>query len=369
MRFFALTSCAVFMIINSGCSVVQVPRKHPVSAEVLPKVAAMPVVIAENKMGVGSSWTYVSTAGATAQYGFIGGMVGGIIDAIVNAGPASRAEKAASEINQVLPTASLNGTLMTQFKDIQKSESPGMPEPLMLKNIKEKQTENIKIDFNYALSEDASVLRVVALATVESKVISYKSPYSGEKATKGPIYTNTFTYYSDPFPVPTLSDELKKQMVEQITGRYTGADGKLPEPKSDDFKKYTKELEQANDNELSKSEASMFLIRKWTEKNGQAATNAVNEAHKVLARQILLDLRRVDVPEWSGQDRTLETLSNGRTIKIVGGALEAGSIISVSSSGAIATWGNTQSYAKGNVDQFHKENAQQRKEKKKKKKS
>lgn len=358
-------SAASFCLL-SACASIQNPNKRPVSADNMDTISKLPTVIVENKQGIGSSWTYVSSAGATAQYGLVGGLVGGIIDAIVNAGPAARAEKTATEINKVVTPANLNEASLSAFKNLA-SAGDNHKQPIMVGNAKEPQLDNLKIVYSYALSEDASVLRVTAETSVESKTLKYKSPYSGKSPSKGPVYKNTFSYFSDPFQVPTLNDEIKKQLVAQITARYTTANGKLPDAKSDDFKKYTKEIEQANDSELSKSEASAFLIGKWTANNGLAAQTVINQAHSLLSKYIVQDLTNPAVPDIKGTDKVIESLSGGRVVKLIGASVEAGSIISAPATGPTPTWGNTVSFADSNIDKVKKDNKEQKKAKNSKK--
>src|SRR5690606_14506987 len=137
----------------------------------------------------------------------------------------------------------------------------------------------LKIGLSSTLSQEGSQLRINATGTYTNNNIVYKSPYDfkGKQVPKsllsGPIYYNTFTFYSDTLPIPVLTPEIKAELVSQIKERYTDANGNLPAAKTDDRKKYDREMKDATDGDFSKSEMSIFLIRSWVADDAKLLKN------------------------------------------------------------------------------------------------
>jgi parallel beta-helix repeat protein len=82
----------------AGCATApQYPAMRPLTQAHIEEMGPTPVVLSENNSGVEKSWFYTSTASAGAAYGLIGVLVTTAMDAIINAGPSARAQKAAAK--------------------------------------------------------------------------------------------------------------------------------------------------------------------------------------------------------------------------------------------------------------------------------
>lgn len=354
----------VMAAFSSACAVNQYPAKRPMTAEYQQKIGQGDVVLSDNNLGIGVTWYRQDSSSAGAQYGLIGGLVTGIIDAIANAGPSARASKAAEELADVVTVESLNQAFVENFSKAKNAQA-SVNHEVTLGDIKRKGyldetpvAGNLSIVISYLMSQEASSIKMTAYVSYSDESLTYKSPYEfkGGKAPKsqigGPIYSNSFVYESDRLPFPEFSEALKEELIAQINERYLDENGNGPEPKSDEYKKMQRELDDANDDTLSKSEASIFLIRNWLKNDGELAVSEINKAHHFLIKQVVQDLNRTDVPSFEGQeDVILETHDDGRVVRMVGSGYGAGSI--VSNPGGLdefASYGNATSYSKANLE-------------------
>src|SRR5262245_23465529 len=103
----ALTSCA---------TATPVPSMRPMTQTNIDTIGATQVVVAENNRGIEKAWSYTSTSGAGAAYGLVGVLVSAAMDAIINAGPSGRAQKAANEMGELVTVDMLNASLAEQLR-------------------------------------------------------------------------------------------------------------------------------------------------------------------------------------------------------------------------------------------------------------
>jgi len=204
-------------------------------------------------------------------------------------------------------------------------------------------------------------MNIIASASYQRADVKYKTPYTFKSVPKteleGPLYRNTFVYESNRFPLPALTPELKQELVTAIQKKYAAKTGAIPvsanAPKdgkrrrgaplreSEDYENMTKEIKEANDNTLSKSEASAFLIREWLKSDGAFLLNELETAHGYIAKYLLLDLNSTAVPSLTGTDQVVEQVADGRVVRMIGSGPAAGSY--VSSAGGLkdfTTFGN-----------------------------
>ena len=100
-----------------GCATVEpIPNKRPLTAESIKAIGKVKVAAAENNRGVEKSWFMTDSSAAGAQYGLLGALVTSVMDAIMNAGPSKRAQKAANEIAALVPADALNVSLMSHLQ-------------------------------------------------------------------------------------------------------------------------------------------------------------------------------------------------------------------------------------------------------------
>jgi|GEM_PF-962168 len=392
---------AILAIALAGCATApQYPAMRPLTPAHIETMGATRIVVAENNNGVEKSWFYTSTASAGAAYGLVGVLVSATMDAIINAGPSRRAQKAADEIADLFPVDALNASLIEQVRlhtpeaqaaaaaaeaaaqaaaaeatllaatteGAQATEAsatvPATPAPAALsipaptgiwyENVESAQRltardpldDAVEISVRYTLSEDSSTLRVIAVATYQSAATPYTTPYTFEGSVpraerEGPAYRNTFTYYSRQLEVPTLTPELQQRLVASIEDSVRDEYGNLPEEGSSDYQSMQRELENARDDRLSKDEIAIFLTREWLRDDGALMRREIEDAHAFIARHVLLDMNRTATPSLVGQDELLETASD-RTVRRIGSGTEAGSYVSFAGNvTSFSTYGNT----------------------------
>jgi hypothetical protein len=111
----------------------------------------------------------------------------------------------------------------------------------------------------------------------------------------------------------------------------------------------TKELEEANDDRLTKAEIAIFLAREWTKDNGALLRAEISNAHAFIARYALLDMNRTAIPSLNGVDELVETLPDGRTVRRIGPGTMAGSYVSLPGNVSdFVTYGNAAAIAEVN---------------------
>lgn len=396
---------AIAAIALAGCaSAPQYPSMRPLTTAHINTMSATPVVVSENNNGVEKAWFYTSTSSAGAAYGLVGALVSAAIDAVINAGPSRRAQKAADEIAELIDADALNASLTEQIRlqtpaaqaeaaaaaaaaeaaaqaaaaqqaaltevsatDANAAATPApveaavipvavtTPSGVYYENVvaaqrlmaRTPQNDVVEINVRYTLSEDSSTLRVIGSASYQSTATPYATPYQFSGSVprperEGPAYRNSFTYYSTQLPVPTLTPELRQRLIANIEDSVRDANGNLPAPGTDDYQSMQRELENARDERLSKDEIAIFLTREWIRDDGALLRREIEQAHAFIAKYVLLDMNRTDVPSMAGQDALLETMADARTVRRIGAGTEAGSYVSSAGNvGSFSTYGNT----------------------------
>lgn len=341
-------------------SVPPVPNARPLNAQHIAAIGATPVAITENNTGVMKSWFRQDSSAAAASQGLIAVLVVAAIDGIMNIAPSRRARAAANELAEVMPAEALNESLVRHFTNGINAANPG--EGVVVSDVRTVQKitapgavdDALEVATSYLLSEDASTLQVSVTLTYQNAAIPYVTPYTFEGAPPkteltGPLYRNTFTYSSDQLPLPVLTPELRERLIASIRENALDESGNPPAEDSDAFKSMTKELELANDDELTKGEIAIFLAREWTRNNGALLRAEIEKAHAFIARYALIDMNRTAIPSLTGVDELVETLADGRTVRRVGPGVMAGSYVSLPGSVSdFVTYGNASAIAEVN---------------------
>ncbi len=355
-RFMASAMCLAL----AACATVEpVPVARPLSQTNIEAMGPTRLSITGNETGVAKSWYYTQVNGGGA--GLVGAIAGAIAAAIINAAPSYRAHKQADEVAEVQTVEALNASLVARMKEEagNAAANQGVTFPEVLLTYKSatpgEMDDTVEITTSYTLSEDSSVLRIVAVATYSNKAIPYRTPYTFTKSvpkseTRGPLYRNTFTYYSTPLPIPVLTDELRDRLIANIRESAKDGSGALPLEGTTEYKAMQREIALANDDKLTPNETSLFLTREWLRDNGAMIKAEVARAQDFIVRYVVLDINRTAIPSINGEDELLETAPDQRTIRRIGKGYEAGSYVcSAPNVSAFATYGNTIAVAKSTV--------------------
>ena len=354
-----------------ACATESFPSKRPLTGAEIAAMSQTDLVLDENNEGVGKSWFMTDSSAAGAQYGLIGALVTATMDAIMNAGPARRAKQAANEVAEVVLAEKLNDSLHKQL-DLDRAAADSGSGKVTIGSVTTIQkishpaapNDAVEVTVNYLLSEDASALRIVATASYENSAMPYHTPYPYKQSPPkaeltGPAYRNTFTYESAHLPLPVLTPELKQRLIESVQRAYADTEVKFPAEQQADQKRMNKELVEANDDKLSKSEASIFLVREWLKSDGSPLIQEIEKAHAFIAKYVLVDVNDTAVPRLTGEDRLVETAADGRSVRMVGSGVASGSY--VSSPGALTeftTYGNAAEYPAANMERIKSLRAQ-----------
>ena len=379
---------AILAIALAGCATApQYPAMRPLTQAHIDAMGPTRVVVSENNWGVEKSWFYTTTASAGAAYGLIGVLVTTAMDAIINAGPSARAQKAANEIAELVSVETLNTSLAEQLRQQGARQGAGVTDVIeaaatdaaividaanadgavasapteaiatgvSYNGIERAQRltasdtldDAVEIAVRYTLSEDSSTLRVIAQALYQNAQTPYTTPYHFEGSVpraerEGPVYRNAFTYYSSQLPVPTLTPELRERLIASIQDSARDENGALPAEGSAGYQSMQRELENARDDRLSKDEIAIFLTREWLRDDGAMLRREIEQAHAFVAHYLLLDMNRTVAPSLTGQDELLATTLDDRTVRRIGVGTEAGSYISSAGNvTSFSTYGNT----------------------------
>jgi|CXWL01.1.fsa_nt_gi hypothetical protein len=390
----SLIAVTLAVALSACATATMTPAKRPLTQAHIDTMGATSVVVSDNNTGVEKAWFYTSTAGAGAAYGLVGVLVSAAMDAIINAGPSARAQKAANEMAEVFTVEQLNASLVEHLSQrIPGSEPvatitetalvaetpvtdsaaapaeaaaiapPPAPSGVYYSDVRREQRlmardhieDAVVVSTRYTLSEDSSTLRIIAAATYQSAQTPYATPYEFRGSVprterEGPAYQNTFTYYSTQLPVPTLTPELRERLIANIQDSYRTASGALPEEGADEYRAMARELDNARDDRLTKDEIAIFLTREWLADNGALLRREIEQAHAFIAQYVAADMNRLDVPVFAGpQDELLETAADQRTVRRVGAGLAAGSYISSAGNvSSFSTYGNAIGVARVN---------------------
>jgi len=356
-----IVACALAALSLAACaSVPPVPNARPLNAQQIEALGGTSVAVSENNGGVMKSWFRQDSSAAAASQGLLGVLVGAAIDGIMNYAPSRRARGVANELAEVMPADVLNESLVRAFNSQIASGAPG--EGVVVSDVRTVQKltspdavdDALEVATSYLLSEDASTLQVSVTLTYENAAIPYVPPYTFEGAPPkteltGPLYRNTFTYSSEQLPVPVLTPELRERLIASIRANAVDENGAPPAEGTDAFKSMTKELEEANDDRLTKAEIAIFLAREWTKDNGALLRAEISNAHAFIARYALLDMNRTAIPSLNGVDELVETLPGGRTVRRIGPGTMAGSYVSLPGNVSdFVTYGNAAAIAEVN---------------------
>jgi hypothetical protein len=344
----------------AACATPQpVPNARPLSQANIAAIGATRASVTGTEAGVTKSWFYTDVNGAGG--GLIGALVGAVAEGVMNATPGARARRQANEVAELVTPQMLNDSLASRLRAVASAPRDGA---VTLSDVVVTQkvatpgalSDVLELTTTYTLSEDSSVLRVATTATYSNPSIPYRSPYTFAKAppkseTTGPLYRNTFTYFSTPLPVPTLTPELKERLAASVEESMRDASGNLPAAGTKEYKDLQRELELARDDKLTGGETSVFLTREWLRDRGGPLQREVDRAHEFVARYLVVDLNRTAIPSVTGTDELLETLADDRTVRRVGAGVEAGSYVSSAANVTTpATYGNTAAVGKATQD-------------------
>lgn len=349
--------CALAALSLAACATAPVPNARPLNDGQIAAMGPTVVSVAENNNGVGKTWFAQDSSAATVQFGLIGAIVGPIVDGIMNSFPARRATKAANEIADVMPVDALNASLADHFRrQIDANGGPGVTvsDVTTIQKLTAPAAINdaVEVVADYRLSEDATTLQMIVSLTYQNPDIPYVTPYTFEGSPpkseqSGPTYRNTFTYSSQQLPVPVLTTELRERLVASVQDSARDEAGALPAEGTDAFKAMNKEIEQASDDNLTKGEIAIFLVREWIKDNGALIRAEIDNAHALVARYAVIDLNRTAIPSLEGQDELVETLADGRTVRRIGSGVLAGSYVSSPAEVfGFTTYGNATSIAR-----------------------
>jgi hypothetical protein len=350
--------CALAALSLAACATAPlVPNARPLNATHIETLGPTPVTVFENNHGVTKAWLAQDSSAAGASQGLLGVLVSAAFDAMMNAGPSRRAVAAADAVAEVMPVDALNASLVEHFRRQAASAAEGGVAVSEVKLVQRRTAplivnDNVEITSTYLLSEDATTLQVVFNLSYTNPTVPYVTPYTFESAPpkselSGPLYRNTFTYYSRQLPVPVLTPELQARLIASIEDSARDEAGALPAEGTDAFKAMNRELDEARDDRLTKAEISIFLTREWSRDNGALLRAELEAAHAFIARYTVLDMNRTVVPSLVGQDEIVETLADGRTVRRLGSGVVAGSYVSSPSDVmSFATFGNAVAVAR-----------------------
>ena len=384
----------------AGCATTEpVPYARTLSPEMAAELADTTVAVRENDGGIRASWSsaaysnavgaaasnpYIMPAGVSPVAAGVGAGIGqAIAIAILDAAPSARATRSARSINAGIDPDTLDRRLAERFEAASATGTVRVAGVEMM-DADLTMDDAVIVDTRYLLAEDASAIQVAALVSYEDETRPYQTRYTfAEKTpkaeTRGPHYRNSFTYHSDRFEAPAMTDAVREELIAaakaqyadgmaDLESRFTDLDpekaARKREKQADKLAKTRdKVLGSAEDDKLSKTERAVITIDKW---KGGALEAAIDEAHAFIVASVMADLNRSDIPQFARKaeltkeqrgsffkapDAGYGPIGNaefdvigeepdGRQIVRITSGLNAGAIHSVPAEG-FATYGNT----------------------------
>ena len=321
-------------ILVSACASEPYPWKRPLSLERASEMGATNVSLVDSHEGIESTWFATDRSSIGAQYGLIGALVTATMDGMANAAPSDIAQAAADEIATVAGAEKLNQSLITEVKGAVASETYKIRfgDIVTTNKIdvpKGAPNDTIEVNVAYYLSQDATALKVEARALYMRNDVKYATPYTFKSIPQdeldGPLYRNSFIYESNRLALPTPTPEMKKARVEEVKKRIAAQYGALPTKKGDKgFPALQDALQEANNDTFTDAEASSALTKIWASNNGKLILDELQAAHAYIAKYLLIDLNSTAVPKLDGQDEIVETLADGRVVRLMGAGAGAG---------------------------------------------
>jgi hypothetical protein len=349
-------------VVFSGCAVQNIPQKRPMQQAYIEQIKApISVSTPDGQKGIATTFFAQDSSAAGAQYGLIGALTTAVIDGIANSTPASIAQDGANLINTQMQQPQLDQALVDALK-VQGTASSKITIDLNqlnkvdLEKTKNAPVEGLLINSTYAFNQTAEVLRVSTTVTLNLAGVSYKTPYTFEKKIPkdqltGPIYFNTFNYYSAVVPQPTKSKDDIAQAVADIEKKYTTSAGTPPKKGTVGATKLRKEIKAAN-NDFSPKEKFDMTLNEWLKDDAKKLKAEVQAANAFIAKQLILDLAFTETPSFNGANAVIETGTDGRTVTRIGSTLAAGSLESAPKEGLTDVhrnsfgWGRVYTYAR-----------------------
>lgn len=338
MKKLILITCAL-VLASCASQTPPFPNKRPLTQEGINAIGKTGIVVIENPFGVSKGWHRKDNSSGASS--LEAALVASIIDSIANARPAGRARKVANAVGEFVKAPDLDASLVSQFTgQITPADAP-VGEGITFGSVTTRQrilmpapmNDVIELATTYTISLDASVLLVEARASYLSSALVYSTPYTfagkvPKSERSGPVYTNTFKYYSNQIPIPAMSPELQEDLAAAITQSYQDKKGAPPAPGSGDFRAMTKYVNYARDARLAPSELAIFREREWTRDEAALLKAEIDKAHAFIAKYLLLDLNTTAVPSLTGADEVLEMLEHDRIVRRIGTGVDSGTYVS-----------------------------------------
>ncbi len=363
--------------VTTGCAIQPTPTKKPMQQAALDQIKnPIPLLMqTPERYGVATTYFAQDSSAAGAQYGLIGALTTAVIDGIANSNPAEIASNNANRIAETIKGDELLAQAYSTLANT-KTQLPtnlnivfSAPTPLPAKTAKPaKAIDGLNVDIVYLFKADMSALQAYAKASLNVKGVEYKSPYATKDAksskpdTTGLIYQNSFNYYSQQLTVPVKPQSDIDAKVAAIKAKAS-KNGAPPKKDTPQYTKMNTEIKQAQKVEYTPKEIADKLADQWLANDGEKLKMEIKAANNFIATQLYKDLARFDVPDFKGVNQVLETLEDGRVIKIAGAGYGAGSLSSEPKDFIVSGWGNATVYPESAKDKAKEKTKEKAKDK------
>ena len=347
-----IPAALIVAAIASGCATQPTPNKKPMQQSTVDQLKGLIPLIMQipERNGVATTYFAQDSSSAGAQYGLIGALTTSIIDGIANASPA---EIASTNANLIAKTIKGDELINQAYAALvaNKNNAPAnlnlvfsAPTPAPATSKKAVTPDGLNVDVGYRLGSDMSGVYVYATATLNAKGLTYTSPYKASKPdTSGKVYENNFHYYSEQFEIPSKPQSEIDAKVAEIKAA-ANKNGVAPKRGSPELARMADKIKQAKE-PYTQKEIADKLVSQWLANDGEKLKAEIKSAHEFIATQLYKDLTRFDVPDYKGADTVIETLANGRVIKILGNGVNAGVVQSEPKNFTTGVLGNVVVYA------------------------
>ena len=278
-KFIAFASACVLL---TACAVT--PFRTPISQSFIDSKEPVFVYLVFDQEELDAEVPIQDSSAATSQYGLIGAVVGGAIDASVNKSNSELAEENLAPIRNALIGYDFNQLFeKSAHESLNNLENLNVAEVVRLNSLKEfnelektlpSEQKSLILKVQYKLGPNFRVAYAKLDAMLTDKSIEDKKLQT--------LYRNRFTAYGEMQPFPTISQEEIDEKVSKVKSEFF-AMSKTEQKSKKNRQQYFKDLKKAEKKALSRAESIERLSAVWVEESQELATSLQDRATEIFS--------------------------------------------------------------------------------------
>lgn len=305
-----LIICAALM---TGCASVP-PQKVPLALESNHLNKPIKVFSLVEQDEINAVVPIVNSSGATAQFGLIGLMIGGAIDASTNKSAANRAEKNLSPIRDHLIHFDFRAMIEKQLsQQLLNSDVLNVSQVISIKSADEIQNHvrdgeaYMLVSSNYTLSADFRVPFVNSRVSLDAN--------APDKSKPNILYKNTLTFYGKQVPAVVKTQQDIDAKISELEENYNNLSVKERRKTKYDHKKSLKDARTP----YNQDDKIAIATKTWAENNTYDLKNELSAGIAFVATQLTTDIKDTTAHTiYESQASTIQGYPSSRKSILVG---------------------------------------------------